>query len=265
MTKPKPPHHDDLAIASREICIQQGFALVFSDLVTAKHGERPDELALCERDNPLSGWANADGTEDQPLYYGDSLVIERKATRSDFLKDAEKPHRSQPPRYGDFFAYLAPEGVIRPSDLQYGQGLYLLNLETKAWRMVERPLRRRGIDKNYELILLARALSQQSYRAAQPQASGKVSKIGPKAPRKGHGGSRTDKVVALAQRVLDEAPGVSASQIKELALELFGESIDMSPVKLAEFLRKHGVPFDRTGGKWMFYSSNAKAGKAGES
>jgi hypothetical protein len=53
-----------------------------------------------------------------------SVVVEAKATRSDFLADARKPHRSgEVAGMGVFRYYLAPAGLIQIDELPAGWGL----------------------------------------------------------------------------------------------------------------------------------------------
>ena len=56
-----------------------------------------------------------------------SIVIECKATRSDFLADAKKPHRANPVRgMGDRRFYLTQPGLIQPEELPPGWGLLVV-------------------------------------------------------------------------------------------------------------------------------------------
>jgi hypothetical protein len=59
-------------------------------------------------------------------YWGGSVVVEVKVSRSDFLADKGKPHRNTG-GMGDWRYYMAPEGLIAPSDLPDGWGLVIVN------------------------------------------------------------------------------------------------------------------------------------------
>lgn len=62
------------------------------------------------------GIKTAEGTE--------TVVIEVKVSRSDFLADKNKPFRKDPSAgMGNYRYYMAPEGLIRPSDLPPKWGL----------------------------------------------------------------------------------------------------------------------------------------------
>jgi hypothetical protein len=57
---------------------------------------------------------------------GMTIMIECKASRSDFLADKNKPFRREPEHgMGDFRLYLAPPGIIALSDLPEGWGLLI--------------------------------------------------------------------------------------------------------------------------------------------
>ncbi len=61
---------------------------------------------------------------------GQSILVECKATRSDFLSDKRKPFRKQPELgMGDKRYYFAPNGVIGVEDLPEKWGLLLLSPE----------------------------------------------------------------------------------------------------------------------------------------
>lgn len=54
-----------------------------------------------------------------------SVVVEAKASRSDFLCDKNKPHRQL--GMGDFRYYICPEYLIKPDELPPGWGLLYVN------------------------------------------------------------------------------------------------------------------------------------------
>ena len=87
-------------------------SVVITDLVTGA-GEIPDAI----------GWKN-----------GHSILVECKASRSDFLADRHKSFRRDPVLgMGDALYYCAPKGMIQASDLIQGWGL----LEWTGKKLVE--------------------------------------------------------------------------------------------------------------------------------
>lgn len=62
-------------------------------------------------------------------YGGGATVVECKVSRSDFLADAKKVHRTDGFGMGRFRYYLCPEGLIAQSELPSGWGL--LHVGTK--------------------------------------------------------------------------------------------------------------------------------------
>ncbi|HSH86871.1 MAG TPA: hypothetical protein VK958_06430 [Methylophilus sp.] len=54
-----------------------------------------------------------------------SIVVEAKATRSDFLCDKKKEHRQS--GMGDYRYYICPEGLIKPEELPEKWGLLWVN------------------------------------------------------------------------------------------------------------------------------------------
>lgn len=55
---------------------------------------------------------------------GASILVEAKASRSDFAVDAKKPHRAEPARgVGDWRFYIAPAGLIAVDELPERWGL----------------------------------------------------------------------------------------------------------------------------------------------
>ena len=78
--------------------------LVCSEMVTVNNmGEVPDVI----------GWGS-----------GNSVLIEVKVSRADFLRDKKKLFRRYPDMgTGDYKYYLCPTGIIRPEDLNEPYGL----------------------------------------------------------------------------------------------------------------------------------------------
>ena len=86
-----------------------------------------------------------------------SVVIECKASRSDFLADAKKPFRTSPEEgLGCERFYLAPAGMIAPEELPAGWGL--LECRRSEVRMAVKPSRKSlrtetGLMKEMNLLL----------------------------------------------------------------------------------------------------------------
>lgn len=59
-------------------------------------------------------------------YGGGSTVVECKTSRSDFLRDREKPHRADGRGMGRFRYFLCPEGLIDVDEVPSGWGLLYL-------------------------------------------------------------------------------------------------------------------------------------------
>ncbi|MEM7788948.1 MAG: hypothetical protein AAF594_14595 [Bacteroidota bacterium] len=55
--------------------------------------------------------------------WGESVVVECKASRADFLADAKKPHRGPEVGMGSERLYLAPDGLLDAGELPDGWGL----------------------------------------------------------------------------------------------------------------------------------------------
>jgi hypothetical protein len=57
----------------------------------------------------------------------ETVVVEVKISRSDFLVDAKKPHRADGSGMGMFRYYMCPEGLIQPDELPVRWGLLWVN------------------------------------------------------------------------------------------------------------------------------------------
>lgn len=83
-----------------------------------------------------------------------SVVVEAKVTRSDFLADANKPHRSGlVAGMGVFRYYLAPTGLIQVEEVPAGWGLIEVSprgaLKVRCGHTLERPLKDLGWRRDY--------------------------------------------------------------------------------------------------------------------
>lgn len=100
-----------------------------------------------------------------------SVVVECKVSRSDFLADANKPFRMKPEEgLGSQRLYLAPAGMIAPSELPKGWGL--LECTRKEVRLAVKPSRhdqRTVIGMMKEMNLLLASLRRVEVRI-EPQS-----------------------------------------------------------------------------------------------
>ena len=81
-------------------------------MTSATHGEQPDILGISS--------------------FGESILIEVKVSRSDFLADKKKLWRSNPEMgMGDFRVYLTPKGLLKPDDIPHGWMLWEVHGKTK--------------------------------------------------------------------------------------------------------------------------------------
>lgn len=93
---------------SKQVYSGFGCTIVLSEIVSAS-GNIPDAI----------GWR-----------YGRSVLIECKASRSDFLVDCKKPHRLKGTGPGEERYYMAPKGLLFAQEMPEGWGL--LEVDGKA-------------------------------------------------------------------------------------------------------------------------------------
>jgi hypothetical protein len=97
--------HDQQAVLGAKWFKRQGFAVVATDLMSVGVSERADVVAFRSgRNRPVCG------------------VIESKISRSDFLADRNKLHRSVA-GLGVYRFYICPSGLILPEELPAKWGL----------------------------------------------------------------------------------------------------------------------------------------------
>jgi len=107
--------HDDLVEIAAKWLQRNRCSVVITELVSA--GEIPDAFGYC--------------------HSGITTLVECKATRADFLGDHKKTFR----RYADqglgrYRYYLAPKGVIDPTELPEGWGLITVNENGRTRQVV---------------------------------------------------------------------------------------------------------------------------------
>jgi hypothetical protein len=126
-----------------------GCGVVLSEQSCA-NGETPDAI----------GWKRA----------CHSVIVECKVSRSDFLIDREKPFRRKPEKgMGCERYYLAPAGLIQPSDLPNGWGLLQLRGREIEVAIASSKKLRAAIGFRYEMNLLLASLRRVEFRI-EPQS-----------------------------------------------------------------------------------------------
>jgi hypothetical protein len=102
-----------IEIAYRWVLNNAQCGIAFKELKCAYNGETPDVI----------GFAS----------WGHSVLIECKASRSDYLSDKNKPFRKDPAKgMGLFRFYMAPVGLIRPEEIVNGWGLVVVSPNGRA-------------------------------------------------------------------------------------------------------------------------------------
>ena len=149
------PSHQELVLRAEKWLKACGCGVVIRDPFRTTSRENPDAI----------GWRD-----------GISVLIEVKVSRSDFLKDKNKPFRVNPSLgMGDWRFYLSPPGLISVDDLPEGWGL--LNATHKTIKKVHgvppntrwwshKPF---NPDKRAENSMLVSALRRLSIRGHLPE------------------------------------------------------------------------------------------------
>jgi len=103
--------HDEIADWCAKRIRGMGYKFSFSNMTSAMHGEQPDVLGLdC---------------------WGESILVEVKVSRSDFLADKKKPWRKDGFGIGDHRVYLTPKGLLKPEEIPYGWMLWEVHGKTR--------------------------------------------------------------------------------------------------------------------------------------
>lgn len=103
------------------------------------------------------------------------IALEIKVSRSDFLSETDEK-RAPWRRFADKFAYVAPEGLIKPSELPEGCGLMELRATPwggtdLAWKVKAKPdpTPDRGLEPNFAHYILSRLhTAEAKLRRLQP-------------------------------------------------------------------------------------------------
>ena len=104
--------HDEIADWCALRLRSKGYKFSLSNLTSSMHGEQPDVLGI--------------------TYSGESILVEVKVSRSDFLADKKKPWRVDLNKgMGDHRVYLTPKGLLNPKEIPYGWMLWEVHGKTK--------------------------------------------------------------------------------------------------------------------------------------
>lgn len=106
--------------------------LSFSEIGCERHKENPDVFAMHS--------------------HGDTIVVEAKASRSDFLADKRKPFRDNPDQgMGDFRYYICPTNLITPEDLKGTKwGLIYVDMKRKHCKVIRGHVLNKNVNKREE-------------------------------------------------------------------------------------------------------------------
>lgn len=88
--------------------------------------------------------------------HGYSVLLECKATRSDFLSDKKKYFRREPGNgMGDVRYFFTPKGLISPEELPEGWGLLECSSLSSSVRLIKKAEGFNDVNKRAELVMLA--------------------------------------------------------------------------------------------------------------
>ena len=103
--------HDDIAEWAANRIRRMGYPYAFANLTNAMMGEQPDVLGMD--------------------YLANSIVIEVKVSRSDFMADQKKPWRQEGKGFGHRRVYLTPAGLLNADEIPYGWELWEVHGKTR--------------------------------------------------------------------------------------------------------------------------------------
>lgn len=103
--------HDEIADWCAKRIRSMGYKFSFSNMTSVMHGEQPDVFGLSA--------------------FGESVLVEVKVSRTDFLADQKKPWRRNGFGMGDHRVYLTPKGLLKPEEIPYGWMLWEVHGKTK--------------------------------------------------------------------------------------------------------------------------------------
>ncbi len=112
-------HGELVKIAERWLLGKVKCSFAFTELACIATSEIPDAIGFKENQ---------------------SILVECKATRSDFLADSKKYFRRRPEMgMGSYRFFMCPEGIVRPEDLPEKWGLVWVNEKGKT-RIIAGPI-----------------------------------------------------------------------------------------------------------------------------
>ena len=94
--------HEMLVLRARRWLKSRNYPVVLTEYASWNFSEIPDAIGLNGKN---------------------SVVIECKASRSDFQGDKRKDHRSSKSAFGNYRYYLTPPNIVCPEDIPEGWGL----------------------------------------------------------------------------------------------------------------------------------------------
>jgi len=99
--------------------------------------------------------ANSETPDVIGFRYGNSILVECKVSRADFLSDKKKHFRQEPSQgMGDKRYYIAPKGKIKPHELPDKWGLFEI-YDSGIIKMIKEAELFDEVDKHSEIIVLA--------------------------------------------------------------------------------------------------------------
>lgn len=121
--------HDGIGeIVSRKLK-SKGYDVAFSNMIDAGIGEQPDCLGI--------------------NIYGETILIEVKVSRPDFLQDKKKPWRKDGKGIGKHRVYVTPVGLLKPEEIQYGWQLWeVSNNKSNSIKVIKGSIKKTVIDKS---------------------------------------------------------------------------------------------------------------------
>src|SRR5690606_14251469 len=170
-------------------------------------------------------------------------------------RDAGKGHRERP-RFGVFLAVFAPEGVVRPSDVDSRAGLCFIR-EDGSWAWHRYPTRR-AIDRTHEFMLLAKVADGEAFAERIPEGPAPL-----KFPTAAIAGTRRkvkrDPVKESVLRELSDAELSAAALVRLLGLSMTAAALVKKMERWPEVANVGGP-----GGEWALKSQLHAAPVAAE-
>lgn len=98
--------------------------------------------------------ANTETPDVIGFRYGNSILVECKVSRADFLADKKKWFRQQPSKgMGDERYFIAPKGIIKPEELPENWGLFEI-YDSGQIREAVKAKKIQEVNKRAEIVML---------------------------------------------------------------------------------------------------------------